>query len=131
MAFIDDDKIEEVRRVLAVQARPAFIFRDRLVRREVDFAALDGFTMTDPMKRIAKRREILGHGIVYKDVAIGQVKDFRPAEIAGHVPPGRPEFPADLKGSRCLSRTGGHGEQDAPPFPWMIASTARLIAISW
>ena len=44
MAFIHDDKVKEIRRVVAEQPFPALILRKGLIDREIHFAAKDDFS---------------------------------------------------------------------------------------
>ncbi len=112
VALVDDDEVEEVGRELAVQAGAHLVVRDRLVRREVHLAALAGVAADDLVARIAERGEDLVLRVVDEDVAIGEVEDARLAELAGPVPAGRPQPPADLERDDRLPRARREGEQD-------------------
>ena len=47
VAFVDDDEVEEIRRECVKQPDPPFIFGQRLVGREIHFAALCDLTQFD------------------------------------------------------------------------------------
>ena len=83
VALVDDDEVEEVGRVLAVEARPALVLGDGLVDGEVHLAALDRLAVLDLVARVAERREDLVLRVVDEDVAVGEVQDPRPAMLAG------------------------------------------------
>src|SRR5439155_6487768 len=57
MTFIDDDEIEKVRRVFLVQTGAAFIFRERLINREINLAALNRIAVLDLCACIAELSE--------------------------------------------------------------------------
>ena len=130
VALVDDDQVEEVGRVLAVEARAALVLGDRLVDGEVHLAALDGLAACDLPAGVAERGEGLVLRVVDQDVAVGEVEDARPAVLAGAVPARVQSFQQIWNATTVLpvpvaivSRTRR--------WPWRIAWTARLIAISW
>src|SRR5690606_11887204 len=57
MAFVDDDEIEEVARILAVEARTVLVTCNGLVDREIHVATLDRQTAGDLVTGIAKGAE--------------------------------------------------------------------------
>ena len=114
MAFVDDDEIEEVSRVLPVEARPALVAGDALTGREVHVAALRGVAAGDLVARIAEDAEVLGLRIVDQDIAVGEKEHLRPARGASGVPAGGPELPGDLERDGGLPRPGAQRQQDVP-----------------
>ena len=111
MALVDDHQIEEVARIVAVQAGALFVAGDRLVDGEVHVTALDRGA-GDLGSRVAEWPEILGHRIVHQHVAVGQEQDLRPARAARAVPARAPQLPAHLEGDRGLAGAGAEGKQD-------------------
>ena len=107
MAFVNDNQVEEVRRVFAVKAGPVVILRNGLIDGEVDFPALADLPARDFPAGIAKGGEGLVLGIVNQDVAVGQIENLGATVFAGAIPEGIPQFPANLEsrpGScRCRS----------------------------
>lgn len=75
VAFIDNDQVEEVWRVLLIKSWASFVFGERLINRKVHFAALNHFAVFDLVASVSKRRECLVLWIVDKDVAVGQIED--------------------------------------------------------
>ena len=67
----------------------------------------------DLVPRIAERREGLVLGVVDEDVAIREVEDARLAELAGAVPAGGPQPPADLECDDGLAGPRCERQQDA------------------
>ena len=117
MALVHDDEVEEVGRVLSVQARAAFVFGNGLIDGEVDFPPLADLAVGDLPAGIAERREGLVLRVVDQDVAVGKVENLGAAVFARPVPQGVPELPADLEGDQGLAGAGRHREQDSPlPF---------------
>ena len=76
MAFVDDDEIEEIPRILSVEAGAVLVTRDGLVDREVHVATFDRDAASYLVTSVAKRAEILCHRIVDEDVAIGENRIF-------------------------------------------------------
>ena len=113
VALVHDDQVEEVRRILPVQPRPALVLGDGLVDGEVHLPALGRLAVLDLAAGVAERREDLVLGIIDQDVAVGQVEDPGPAVLARAVPPRVPQLPADLEGHDGLAGAGRHGEQHA------------------
>jgi len=103
VALIDDDQVEEVRRIFPIQTRPSFVAGDGLVDREIDVAAMADFAILDLEPRVAKWRKGLGHRVVDENVAIGEEQDFGFAGVAALVPTGSPQPPSDLECHRGLA----------------------------
>ena len=111
MTLVDDHQIEEVARIVAVEAGTLLVAGDRLVDGEVHVAAPDrGAGDLGPC--VAERAEVLGHGIVHQHVAVGQEQDLRSARPAGAVPARAPQLPAHLESHRGLAGASAEGEQD-------------------
>ncbi len=69
--------------------------------------ALDGLRAgAELCHRGAERAEVVHHGLVDEDVAVGEEEDAL-------LPPGLPQPPDDLEGGVGLAGAGGHHEQDA------------------
>ena len=115
MALVDDDEVEEVRRELLEEPGAALVLGKRLVDREVHLAALDDLAGLDLVAGIAEGREDAVLRLVDEDVAVGEVEDAGPAMLAGAVPAGVPQLPADLERDGGLAGAGRHREQQAPP----------------
>src|SRR5690606_14746360 len=98
MAFVNDDEIEEVARILSVEAGTVLVTRDGLVDREIHVAALDRHAASYLVTGVAKRAEILCHRIVDQDVAISEKQDLRVPVHPFGIPACRPQLPADLEG---------------------------------
>ncbi len=113
MTLVDDNQVEEIPWVVAVQTGSARIPGDSLVDGEIDLAALDGLAL-DLVAGIAEGGKGLVLGIVDQDVAIGEKENAGLAVRALPIPARVPELPADLEGHHCLTSTRRHGEQDAP-----------------
>src|SRR6185437_1062027 len=105
VALIDDDQVEEVRRIFPIQTRPPFVAGDGLVDRKIDVATMADFAILDLEPRIAERRKSLGHRVVDENVAIREEQDFWFAEVAALVPSSGPQPPSDLERYRGLSRS--------------------------
>ena len=125
VALVHDDQIEEVPRILAVQAGAILIAGDGLVDGEIHLAALDRPAPGYLLPRVPERAEVPGHGIVHQDVPVGQEQHSRPAVAALAVPAGGPELPADLKGHGRLARAGAEREQN--PIPPLEDGLRRAI----
>ena len=111
MAFVNDDEIEEIPRILPVEAGTVLVTRDGLIDREIHVAALDSHATCYLVTGVAKRAEILCHWIVDQDVAIGEKQDLRVPVDAFGIPACRPELPANLEGDGSLARSGTKCEQ--------------------
>ena len=106
MALVDDDEVEEVRRELLVDVLLFLGAGDRLVEAEVDLEGLVDRAVGDLRHRLTERLEVVGHGLVGEDVAVGEEEDAL-------LRAGLPEPPDDLEGGVGLAGAGGHDEQDA------------------
>ena len=106
VTFIDDDEIEKVRRKLAVDLLPLFLACDRLIEGKVDLIVLPDLAVADLVHHFAERCEVLLHGLVHQDVAVGQKQDA----FAGL---GFPQAPDDLKSRVGLAGAGRHDQQHA------------------
>jgi hypothetical protein len=114
VALVDHDQVEEVRRELAVQPRPALVLGQRRVDGEVHFAAVAQRPFADLDAGVAEGGEGLVLGIIHQHVAVGQVEDLGPAVLARAIPQRRPELPTGLDGHERLARARGHAEQHPP-----------------
>ena len=117
MALVHDHQIEEVPRIFPVQAGAVLVACDGLIDGEVHVPALDRPAPGDLLARVAERAEILGHGVVHQDVAVGQEQDLRLAMGTLAVPASRPELPADLERDRGLAGAGAQRQQHTSPPP--------------
>ena len=124
MAFVNDDEVEEVRRVIAevgrrlpVLLRPA---HERLKDREEDAAVLRHAALLADVRRIDPHQRILGEcgegvvGLVRENVPIREEQDARAARrLAAQVPPAVEKFPSKLERDERLARARRQREQDA------------------
>src|SRR5258705_7288843 len=114
MALVHNDEIKEVGREFFVEAGAALVLGDGLVRGEVEFAAEDDFAAFDLVPGVAEGGEGFVFGIIYEEVAVGEVEDMRFAgRIAFGIPLGGPELPADVEGDNSLVSARGHRQQHA------------------
>ena len=127
MAFVDDDEVEEVRRILAEIGRGVPVLwgaaHEGLEDREEQAGVLGHLAFLADVGRLDAHHRILGKGgegvvrLVGQDVAIGQEQDARPARwFAAQVPTAVEELPGNLKSDEGLARAGSQGEQDAGIF---------------
>ena len=86
MAFVHDDKVKEVRRVISEQAFTALILGERLIDGKIHLAAEDDFAGGDLVARIAERRERLVLGIVDQNIPVGKEENSRLTVLACPVP---------------------------------------------
>ncbi len=77
VAFVDDDQVEEVGRVLAVEAGAALVAGEGLVGGEVEFAPVVDHAPLDLPARVAEGGEGLVFRVVHENVAVGEVEDLR------------------------------------------------------
>ena len=135
MALVDDDEVEEVRRILAEIGRGLAVLRrpahEGLEDGEEQAAVLRHLALLADVLRRDPHQRILGEGgegvvsLVGEDVAVGEEQDARAARrLAAQVPAAVEQLPGDLKGDEGLARAGGQREQDAllvrrrwPPSP--------------
>src|SRR5438876_12163301 len=111
MAFVDDDEVEVVGRVVAEDPEAVAGVRQRLVEREVDLATgLD--VALDLPDRVAKDRpELPADRLIQEDAPVDEVED--PGLPARCRPlPGR-QLPDELERDECLSRPRSEREKDA------------------
>ena len=128
MALVDHDEIEEARRELPENLLSFLRPGDRLIEAEIDFVggvdaplsvdnagqvlqravrAFDGSGFRRQLgHRRAKRPEVIDHGLVDQNVAVGQKQD---ALLAARLP----KPPNDLEGGIGLAGAGRHDQQDA------------------
>ena len=99
----DDDEVEEIGRKLAIDLLPFLLARDRLVEREVDLVVLPDLAIGHLVHHLAKRGEVLLHGLIDKDVAIRQKEDAL-ARL------GLPQTPDDLECGVGLAGAGRHDQ---------------------
>ena len=106
MALVDDDQVEEVGRELLEDVLLFLGAGDGLVEAEVDLEGLVDRAVGDLRHRLTERLEVVGHGLVDEDVAVGEEEDaFLRARL--------PQPPDDLKRRVGLAGAGRHDEQDA------------------
>ena len=120
VAFVDDDEVEEIGRVLPEIRRVARPRHEGLEDGEEHAAVGGHLALLADARRIDAHQGVLGEaaegviGLVGQDVAVGEEEDARtPFPVAAQVPAGMEELPRHLEGDRRLARTGGQGEQDA------------------
>ena len=77
MALVHDHQIEEVPRVLPVEAGTVLVAGDGLIDGEVHVPALDRSPPGDLRARVAEWPEFFGHRVVHQDVAVGEEQDLR------------------------------------------------------
>ena len=127
MALVDDDEVEEVRRILAeigagvaILGRPA---HEGLEDGKEDAAVRGHSAPACRMESgINADQGIFGEGgkgvvsLVGEDVAVGQEQDTRATGwFAAQVPAAMEQFPGDLKRDERLARAGSQRQQDALP----------------
>ena len=124
MALVDDDEVEEVRRILAEVGRRLAVLRrtahERLEDGEEQAAVLRHLALLADVLRLDPHQRVLGEGgegvvgLVGEDVAVGEEQDARAARrLAAQVPAAVEQLPGDLKRDEGLARAGGEREQDA------------------
>ena len=124
MALVDDDEVEEVRRILAEIGRWLAVLRrpahEGLEDREEQAAVLRHLALLANVVRLDPHQRILGErgegvvSLIGEDVAVGEEQDARPARrFAAQIPAAMKELPGDLKRDEGLARAGGEREQDA------------------
>ena len=113
MALIDDDQVEEVARIGAVEARTPLVLGDGLVGCEIHLAPHVGDAMLDLPARVTEWPEGFLLRVVDQDRAIGQEEDLGSPARSCAAPPGVPELPADLEGDHRLAGARGHRQQQA------------------
>ena len=135
VAFVDHDEVEEIRRKLAVELLAFLRAGDGLIERKVDLVggidapmflihgdrdqldfgavfALDGLRAgAELCHGGAEGTEVVHHGLVDQDIAIGEEKNALSL-------PGLPQAPDDLEGGVGLAGAGGHDEEDAVLALW-------------
>src|SRR6266403_5164079 len=100
MALVHDDEIKEIPWILPVQAWTALVFCDGLINCKVHLPALDRLGL-NLVSRLAERREDLVLWVINQHIPVSQIKDTRAAVLAGTVPSGIRELPANLKCNNC------------------------------
>jgi len=106
MAFVYNDQIEEIRGKLSVNLLPLFLAGDRLIQSKVDFVVPFNFAIGDLVHHFAKRSEVLLHGLIDENIAVGQEQD-------AFLCLGLPHTPNDLERGVSFARAGGHHQQHA------------------
>ena len=126
MAFIHDDEVEKVRRILAEVRRRLAILgwaaHEGLEDGEEQAAVLRHFAfLADVLGRNAHKR-IFGEcgegveGLIRQYVPVRKEQNARAARrFTAQVPAGVKQLPRNLKGDECLARAGGQSKQDALP----------------
>ena len=129
MAFVDDDEVEEVGRIIA-EARRGLAGRiaaghEGLEDGEEDVAVLRHAALladdlgVDPHQRVFGEGRERVVGLVGEDVAVGQEQDARTAgRLAfalpvGEVPSALEQLPGELEGDEGLAGAGRQRQQDA------------------
>ena len=126
VALVDDDEVEEIRRIVAKVGRGLPV-----LGRPAHEGLEDGEEQAGVLGHLALLADVLGldphHGVLGKGVergeivvrlgrqgvAIGQEQNARPARrLAAEVPAGLEQLPRYLKGDRRLAGAGGQGQQD-------------------
>src|SRR5437763_395369 len=105
MAFIDDDQVEKIGRVLPVQSRTSLVLGDGLINRKVHLPALDGLAF-DLVPGGVEGSEHLVLGIVDEDISVSEIENPGFAMFASTIPSGIPELPANLKSGCSFARAG-------------------------
>jgi hypothetical protein len=109
MAFINDDKVKEVCRVITEEPFASFVFSERLINSEIHFAAVNYLTRFNLVAGISERSECFILWIVDQDSPVGKEENARLAVFTGPVPAARPAttvFPvpvAIIRSTRFLS----------------------------
>ncbi len=106
MTLVDHDEVEKVRRELLIDILLLLRATDRLVKREVDFESFIGASIGNLRHRLAEGLEVVGLGLVGKNVAIDEKED---ALLGARFP----KPPDDLESGVGFARACGHHEQDA------------------
>jgi hypothetical protein len=106
VAFIDNDQVEEIGRELLVDLFPFLLAGDCLIQGKVDLVVLLDLAIGDFVHDLAKRSEVLLHGLVDQDVAVGQKQD-------AFFGLGLPHAPDDLERGVGLAGASGHDQQHA------------------
>ena len=114
MALIDDDEVKKIRSEGFKEAFAALVLSEGLINGEVHLPALDDLARRYLVAGIAEASEDAVFRIIDQDIAVGKIKDFRPAVLACAIPSGILELPADLKRDRCFPRARGHRDQKTP-----------------
>ena len=119
MAFVDDDEVEEVARVLTEVRLATALAHEGLENREEDAAVhRDGLLLRD-RRRIDPHERVLREGreriecLIGEHVAVCQEQDPRAAaSVTVEVPTGVEELPRELERDVGFARSGGEREQD-------------------
>ncbi len=111
VALVHDHQVKEVAGKLLVQGGAIGVARESLIDGEIHLAPFHDLPRLDLVASVAERCEDAVLGLVHQDVPVGEVQDFWPPVLARAVPPGIPEFPADLERDSGFTRPGGHGEE--------------------
>jgi len=106
VALVDDDQVKKVRAKLLVNISFFFGAGHRLIKRQVDLVGFIGLTFLDFGHGRAERLEVVGHGLIDQNVAVGEKQDASRCL-------GLPKPPNDLKGGEGLAGAGGHDQQNA------------------
>jgi hypothetical protein len=90
MALVDDDEIKEIGWVGFKQGHTTLVLSERLVDGKIHLAAFNRFAGFDLVPSITESSEDAVLRLVNEDVAVGQIKNARPAVFPGPIPPRRP-----------------------------------------
>ncbi len=105
MTFIDDYQIKEIRTELFIDVLFFHSAGDGLIQRQINLVGLVGLPLLYFRHGRTERLEIVGHGLIDQDVAVGKEQDaffgFR-----------LPKTPNDLKGGEGLAGAGGHHQEN-------------------
>ena len=90
MTLVDDNQVEKILRIIFVKAVSYLVASNRLINCEIYVATFADFSSADLEAGISKDAEILVLGVVYKDIAICEEKNFglavRPFGIPATIP---------------------------------------------
>ena len=128
VAFVDDDEVEEVGRVLPVELPARLALHERFVDREENgrvrrhlVVALVDRLGRDAGERVFVKSAEVDQPLVGEDVAVSDEEDARRPRARTsvalrrlEVPPRLEELPRDLERDERLARAGGEREEDAP-----------------
>jgi hypothetical protein len=132
VAFVDDNKVEEIGGIFLVQAWSPLILGERLVDGKVHLSALVGDAVLDLPACVTKGSEYFILRVVDENGAVGKIENPWATMFPATVPAHAPKLPADLEGDDGLPARG-HGQEDAPlPAGWIRGTPdCDLLVIAW
>src|SRR5690242_10063 len=98
MAFIDDNEVEEVLRIISIETWSMLIPCNRLICCEVHFSAFQCLARNFPTG-VSERSECFILGVIHQHIPVCQIQDPRSAIFSCAIPPRVPEFIAYLEGN--------------------------------